>query len=254
MSLDLESGEWLECRYCRQMSMAKKSDRQGRVASVAYGGSASELNRRTWRNKPIPTRERWLIGLIVLWIGVTLFWYRGGLGWTGNLISLGVGLIVYLTAFIPFGSRFERGWKVQFEPLRKLIRFPLFWIGAGLLLYAGIQIHNTAYIYQVMGENLFSLVLQEHVSWLPSGVVVPMDRASNPFTVLIQLMLPWMLVCVLVCGLSNRRSWWIVVRWVLGLIVVWACMALWHYHTGMTALYGWIDMKGHFFVYLYLII
>ncbi len=67
------------------------------------------MQRRSRKRKPSLTRAEWtLIGAILLWYAVTLFWYRGGLDWTGHRISTGLG-VVALGVLVAGGRRpFDR--------------------------------------------------------------------------------------------------------------------------------------------------
>lgn len=218
---------------------------------------------------PIPLREQLILGGVLLWFAVTLFWYRAGLDWTGHRLSAVLGLITFLIAFTPGWGRIP----LSAAPAKRLLRFPPFWLGLIVLLYMAIQIFNPAWEYRNLSGGLAAMVRLDHVEWLPNGVRVPVRADNNPYNGFLQVALPWMLFCIVGVGFSSiesprrrrrsrtstgsasspdtestlappsfPRAWSLLANGALLITGLWVLMALIHYYSGQTHLYGFIDI------------
>lgn len=106
------------------------------------------------------------------------------------------------------------------EARRRLLRFPLFWLGLFLLAWIACQALNP-WALVVQRDLVWKLVPQTHVGWLPSGVAAPFDSAEEPggmngWRQLLILAGPWALLCALRAAVLRRR----VYAWLAGVAVV----------------------------------
>lgn len=113
-------------------------------------------------------------------------------------------------AAIAFGATILRR---DIPALRRLSRFPPFWIGAALMIYIAIQALNPSYRYESDGVRWW-LRSVPHVRFLPSGIEVPFSRV-NAWRMLIIYASAWLLFCAVSTGLTSRRS----LRLLLGVAV-----------------------------------
>lgn len=103
---------------------------------------------------------------------------------------------------------------------RRLIRFPLFWLG--LLLFAWIVCQALNPWGLIVHRDLvWKLIPQPHVSWLPSGVDAPFDSGEEPggmngWRQLLILFGPWALLCALRAAPLRRRHY----AWLAALALV----------------------------------
>lgn len=194
----------------------------------------------------VPRRQKILVGAILTWFAVTLYWFRGGLDWNGITVSLLLGVATFLVLFLPVGSEglAAKGDSASAN-LRRLLRFPMFWLGLYVLIYCGIQISNISWYYRWNGNGTASLVRQAHVSWLPSTGRTPFHKEATLYQSLLQIMIPWLMVCVVWAGITSRRAWSWLISGLIVLATAWSLMALWHYYTGQTHYFGTFMGRGN---------
>lgn len=198
--------------------------------------------RRKPQGPPLPLRQLFVAGGCALWFGVTIFWYRGGLDWPGHIISACLGAAAFLLLFVPLPWGTELSTAEPSENLRRLLRFPCFWLGLLVLIYCGIQIWNVKWISEANDNGFYRVRQVSYVKWLPTGVQGSLDFTNNPFTGLLQIMLPWLMLCTLWSGVRSRRVWMMLANGILAVCILWVLMALWHYYTKQQLLYGWIHI------------
>ncbi len=165
------------------------------VAFRQSGGRA-----KPWR-QPIPLREKLVVGLAA-GVLVTTGWCLGGVKLWGQ-VSLGLlGLAVFLVAQMPLRIGVQE--LDRWEPLKRLVRFPVFWLGGLFMLYVACQQLNPAWVYHREGSRWW-LERVAHIGWLPSGVEAPL-RYMNGWRCLIWMGGAWLLVCALATAIQHRRS------------------------------------------------
>lgn len=89
-------------------------------------------------------------------------------------------------------------------PWPKLTRFPIFWLGLGLLLYILVQALNPAWTYVQRGGSWWMQSIG-HIAWLPSGMHTPFVKAS-PWRSLLIYGSAWLVVCSLWVGFTRRKT------------------------------------------------
>ena len=95
----------------------------------------------------------------------------------------------------------------------RLVRFPIFWGGATMLLLVIVQALNPAWNFRQYG-NFWWLMSANPIRWLPSGVGVPFER-FNAWRQLIIYGGCWLAVSAAWVGLTRRRS----IRILIGIVV-----------------------------------
>lgn len=193
---------------------------------------------------PVPRRQWLLVFNTLLWFALTLFWFRGGLGLWGSFVSLGLGLWTFFWLIAPVAPLREtdRPDGTPFAHLKRLFTFPFFWIGLVVLGYGVLQTLNPAYeLVPVPGKGAKMEPL-DFIEWLPSGVRVPLFMTNSPRAGLLQIALPWLMVCCLYVGLQSRRALDFLLNGVLAIISLWTLMALGYYYTESETIYWGIEM------------
>ncbi len=172
---------------------------------------------------PSVARREWAVVLVG---GLTLAFTAWGLAgaplWSLHTLLAG-GLLTLLFSFVPLpqswnGSDGEHG---NSKNVKRLLRFPVFWLSVAFLSYICIQGLNPAWV-QIFGENGWHVEEVEAVSWLPTSVDARYDP-MNAFRVLSCFAAAFSLVCGLWVGV-RRRSSAVLLLWTLVLSGV--CMAI----------------------------
>ncbi len=141
--------------------------------------------------------------------GLTLAFTAWGLGgirlWSLHVLLAG-GLLTFLLSIVPLSQRWNGtdGQHGNVQNLKRLLRFPVFWLSLAFLGYLLIQGLNPAWI-QLQNESGWWLEEVDAVHWLPSGVAARY-KTMNVFRVLASFSAAYLLVCGLWVGLQRRRS------------------------------------------------
>lgn len=170
---------------------------------------------------PLSMRERY-----VLWASAPLIflspWHAGSMLWWSNLANLGLALLPVIAAFMPLKARHSDPVlsATSGQVLKKLLRFPLFWIGLLFLGYIAIQCLNYSWEF-MWTANKRGFYMQEippdqYISWLPSGMKMPF-KMNNGWQAFLMWMVPWLAVCAMWCGF-RRRKCWRVVLWMISAV------------------------------------
>jgi O-antigen ligase len=148
--------------------------------------------------------------------GLTLAFTAWGLSgvrlWSLHVLLAGA-LITFLLAILPLpqswnGTDRQHG---NLQNCKRLLQFPVFWLGLAFLAYLLIQGLNPAWI-QVKGPDGWWLEALDPVDWLP-GSVSASYRTTNAFRVLTSFGATFLLVCGLWVGLQ-RRACVMTVLWI----------------------------------------
>ncbi len=107
---------------------------------------------------------------------------------------------------------------VRLSPLPRLLRFPLFWVGAILLVYIGLQAWNPSWLW-TRNATSWWLVRVNDVPWLPTSIETPFER-FNLWRQFIIYATVWLTACALWIGITRRKSLHIL----LGVLVANACV------------------------------
>ena len=144
--------------------------------------------------------------------------------WTQYILSV-MSVIGFLLLFV----RFDDNSPGPGENLKRLARFPVFWLGLMLMLYMCIQACNVAWVYVAEG-GVWWLQRLDHITWLPSGMETPIDGLKiggmNVYRMMMLYGVPWLLVCTIWVGLRRRRSI-LILFWILTTsYVLWSLLGL----------------------------
>ena len=153
---------------------------------------------------PIHPLETALLAVVALHL-VFLPWALGTMHVWSQSVSLGLAALGLILSLRPryFSAECTDGHPYLLRPLPKLLRFPIFWMGLGLMLYILIQALNPAWVYRT---NRFAWWLESlnPIDWLPSGMRTPFAEAS-PWRSLMIFTSGWMTVCSIWIGFTRRR-------------------------------------------------
>lgn len=179
------------------------------------------------------------------------------------LLIAGVSLLVAL--FAPYGYNFpplERG--------RRLIQFPVFWLGLALLAYMGVQwVNPDSMLFEFEGrrglvtkdlrgmteEQVAALTVQQFrelpelssPEWLPTSVHAPFEL-RNPARVMVLWGSVWLLVCALWVGITRRRSLHMLLFAVVCNALLFALVAIFQILNQADQILGMFDSPIHTFV------
>jgi hypothetical protein len=118
------------------------------------------------------------------------------------MASLGLAATGMLFALLPRAA--EQGTEHGRSGWSRLVRFPLFWFGLGLLTLVVIQGMNPAWTFRADAKGWWMQALT-HKSWLPTGVEVPFER-GGPWRALVVYGASWLTVCSIWVGFTRRRT------------------------------------------------
>ncbi len=102
------------------------------------------------------------------------------------------------SAFSPPASGF------RINPIPRLLKFPLFWIGLLLLAYIALQGWNPSWVWE-RNEKFWWLRRVTDIPWLPTSIDTPWER-FNLWRQFIIYGSAWLTTCALWVGLTRRRS------------------------------------------------
>jgi O-antigen ligase len=130
----------------------------------------------------------------------------GGMRPWAQFIALGLSLIAFGLSIFPrrYQDHLVHGEAYTFVPLKKLIRWPLFWIGLVFFGYVLIQALNPAYEFLQLPTS-WGMVPIAHIEWLPTGMRTPFAM-MNPWRQMMIWGAPFLLACALWAGLTRRKS------------------------------------------------
>jgi len=141
---------------------------------------------------------------------VLVSWLVGGMRPPGQVVGLALGAVALGLALLP------RPKSPDHRPARRLIRFPIFWLGLFVLGWELVQTLNPAWRYVLDAQSRYWWMQRiDHLTWLPAGVDTPFARMNGWRTLMIHGM-AWLAVCAAWAGLTRRRS----CRWVLTAIAI----------------------------------
>lgn len=151
-------------------------------------------------------RSEKLLAVLVAAQLVLLPWMLGGTRLPGQQVSFVLALLGLSVALLPRDyphlASGEPGFRLY--PHRRLLRFPVFWLGLLFLGYVLVQALNPAFEFQTGGSAVWLGPLK-HVTWLPAGMKTPFDRAS-PWRNLMIYASAWLPVCAIWIGFTRRRT------------------------------------------------
>lgn len=181
--------------------------------------------------------EQLLLAVVALHL-IFLPWAVGGMRLWSQWISLGLGATSLTVALLPrrYTGEHTGGESFTLYPLRRLLRFTLFWIGLVFAAYMVIGALNPSWRYERNAHQWWMSPIA-HLAWLPHGITgTPMSWAS-PARSLIIFGAAFSLTCALWVGITRRRSLQILLLILCVNAVLVALLALVTRTTGATKLY-----------------
>lgn len=212
-----------------------------------------------WRLNLPPVRERWIGGLAFVTIASTL-WNASGMAAVPVIVCTALALATLAALFVPMPGA-ESSAEAR-ENFRRLMRFPIFWLGIALFALMLCQDLNASREILFRGEKVWwkILYLPNHIEWLPNGVDAPFGFSErlgmNAFRQMCVFGSAWLVLCALWCGLRSRR----IRRWLMWALTLNAvalavfCMLRWSnnmnteylgYRTGTGSFFGVFSYKNH---------
>lgn len=187
----------------------------------------------------------------LIWIAVlnvcSLPWMMGGMRAWAQFISLGLSVLAFGLALIPrrYSDALVHGDEYKLHPLRRLVRWPLFWIGTLFFVYVLIQALNPAYEF-LQKPDSWSMMEIDHIEWLPTGMKTPFS-AMNPWRQMMIWGAPFLLSCALWAGLTRRKSVRLLVTGVAINCILFAVFALIQRATDAKLIYWTLKSSNEFF-------
>jgi O-antigen ligase len=163
--------------------------------------------------------ERLFLSLALVQL-IFLPWAFGTMhGWS-QLTALGLAGLMLAVALWPrfYSARLADGKAFHLASWPRLVRFPLFWLGLGLLLLLGVQALNPSFQWQ-RNATTWWLVTLKHVTFLPTSIETPFER-YNLWRSFVIYATVWLSVCALWIGVTRRRTLQILVSVLVGNAVI----------------------------------
>ncbi|MFH1498525.1 MAG: O-antigen ligase family protein [Verrucomicrobiota bacterium] len=177
-------------------------------------------------------------------------WVLGSMHPPAQFVAFGLALTAFVVSLITrnYDGEYTREGEFRLVMWRRLVRFPIFWIGLIFFAYIALQGANPfwkATVYPNGGYHTDPL--ENYIAWLPAGVEAPFMK-MNAWRMLIIYGGAWLLACALWVGLSRRQA----VQQVLTIIVVNAALigliAFLQRATGTREVLWLVKGKAQFFV------
>jgi O-antigen ligase len=168
------------------------------------------VSNRVKEEEPLSGRERAVavtLGVLVVFMP----WAFGARNVWAQWTALGLAAVAVLFALAPMrGERIVRGEGGEGDAparaggWRRLVRFPLFWLGLVYLGFVLCQALNPAAV-RISTPLWWRLEFVDPVAWLPSGIQAPFER-MNAWRILVIHGAAWLAVCAAWTGITERRG------------------------------------------------
>ena len=151
---------------------------------------------------PAETTVLWVVALHL----VFLPWALGTMRSWAQIISVCLAALSFFISLLPRNYTAEHTGGASFRLLTfpRLLRFPIFWLGLGLLGLVTIQALNPAWVYVTDGRGWWMKQLP-YIEWLPSGTEVKFEQ-WGPWRMLVIYGAAWLTVCAIWVGFTRRRT------------------------------------------------
>lgn len=191
---------------------------------------------------PLETALGWVAALNVC----SLPWMLGGMRPWAQFISLGLSVIALTIALIPrnYDDELVHGNAYRTRPWKRLLHWPLFWIGTVFFTYILIQALNPAWEF-VQREDSWGMRPIEHIEGLPSGMRTPFEM-MNPWRQMMIWGAPFLLACALWTGITRSRTLRRFVTVVVVNCVLFALLALIQRATDAKEIYWAVKSSNEF--------
>jgi O-antigen ligase len=154
--------------------------------------------------RPRICRREKVVAAFILLTLLFMPWALGSMRpWT-QITACSLAVAAMLALFIPLGKERQGQSPTALDNLKRLLTFPIFWLGVLFLVYLLLQAINPA--WQVMITERFRRVYQvAHNPALPSGVAADFWH-MNTYRVMIMMGGALALTCALWVGVNRRRT------------------------------------------------
>ncbi len=157
---------------------------------------------------PLENALLWVVGAHL----VILPWALGTVRLPAQIISLVLSSFGFLLCLLPrnYTAEHTGGPSIRLSPVPRLLKFPIFWFGLGLLGLIVIQALNPAWEYQSNGK-LWWMRRVSYATWLPHGVRAPFTQPPGialfgPWRMLVIYASAFFTVCAIWVGFTRRRT------------------------------------------------
>lgn len=168
---------------------------------------------------PIHPLERWVLGVTLVQL-VFMPWAFGSMHAWSQITALALAVIGFLLALVPrfYPAELAEGRAFQLSSWPRLIRFPLFWVGFGLLGLLALQASNPSWVWERNASHWWLRRVTD-VEWLPTSIDTPFER-FNLWRQFIIYAIAWLTACTLWIGITRRKTMHIL----LGVLTANACI------------------------------
>lgn len=145
-----------------------------------------------------------LTAVLAMW-GSFQPWAFGTMHEWSQWLALALAIVAFALALLPRSLELSAGQGIGLTtPWRVLVRVPVLWLSAGLLLYIVVQAVNAGWIYRQSASHWW-MERQSHRSWLPSGYVAPF-ALMNEWRKVVIWSSPLLAGCAAWLGITRRRT------------------------------------------------
>lgn len=179
------------------------------------------------KRPPLHRQEAWLLGVLATLL-VYSPWAFGMTGWVSQVIAVTLAIAAMVLSLWPrsYSDEFSPEGAFRLAMWPRLLRFPPFWLGLGLLLLLVVQWCNPAWIWQ-QNERMWWMKQIPHIGWLPSGTRTGFEWFNLWRTFLVYAT-TWMTICAIWVGVTRRRTLQILLMILLANAAVLAVVGLVH--------------------------
>lgn len=153
-----------------------------------------------FKSAPIHPAEMALAAVLAAWV-VFVSWAFGTMHVWAQFTAMALAGLAFALAVFP--RRIPDTLTIA-QPVRVLVRLPLFWLGLALLGYVALQASNPAWVWR-QDDKVWWLERRDALTWLPAGIDAPLDRMST-WRVLVIWASPFLAVTAAWLGLTRRRT------------------------------------------------
>lgn len=161
---------------------------------------------RARRERPrIHPTEKAVLALVATHLAI-LPWALGAMHLPAQITSAVLAVAAMAVALVPRTYRSDESGREPFRlvPGRRLLRFPVFWLGLALLGYVLLQAINPVWAHTTDGK-VFWMTRVPGSDWLPPGVQVPFEK-WGPWRVFMVFGAAWLTACAIWVGFTRRRT------------------------------------------------
>lgn len=133
-------------------------------------------------------------------------WALGAMHLPAQIASAVLAVAAFAVGLVPRTYSADESGRDPFRlvPWRRLLRFPVFWLGLALMAYVALQGCNPVWTYTTDGK-VFWMTRITGADWLPPGVRVPFEK-WGPWRVWMVFGSAWLTACAVWIGFTRRRS------------------------------------------------